>query len=349
MTQEMVVVGPEQQQAWIGLATWKNQVTDSLQKSELQIQGTLMGIEANQNLPDVQMAIKEAKRVAADAKALRLSFTNKITEKLFVPLMEPEKRNDVLIKAADAHELELRKAEAARVSLINQTATEEAQLKAHLQNEYVVTCNEYMMTLDSLVSRTYSDALTTGKLPDRVAFAEQMKQVKPSPLRRFNRVLVSTERATQIYNEVQPADYLAVLADAITRMEQKWAHFEHDVANAAAAIEAEKASMQEAARTVQENIAVTTATNTLMAAAEQTALPVGPKIKKKMVVKFRNDEGWAKAVMSHFLKNWVECGPLVRVKSWDKLTISQMAAALGEVASKTGEVFQGLELEEEIK
>ena len=60
-------------------------------------------------------------------------------------------------------------------------------------------------------------------------------------------------------------------------------------------------------------------------------------------------EQWAKAVMAAFIVNLPNLGKWLRVKSWGNLKIGQMADYLGKLATETGVVFTGLEMEEVCK
>ena len=52
------------------------------------------------------------------------------------------------------------------------------------------------------------------------------------------------------------------------------------------------------------------------------------------------------AVITNFVKNWQHVNKYVKVKSWAKLSIGQMADALSKHISETGETFANLETEE---
>ena len=77
----------------------------------------------------------------------------------------------------------------------------------------------------------------------------------------------------------------------------------------------------------------------------------GAKIKKSLVLKFNNDEATAVNVILAFMKNWNELKPfLSRITTWEKLSLKQMADALGKyVTDKPTIVFPGLVFIEKIK
>jgi hypothetical protein len=54
-------------------------------------------------------------------------------------------------------------------------------------------------------------------------------------------------------------------------------------------------------------------------------------------------------VLTNFIKNWQYVNKYVKVKSWAKLSIGQMAEALAKHISETGETFANLTTEEVCK
>jgi len=86
----------------------------------------------------------------------------------------------------------------------------------------------------------------------------------------------------------------------------------------------------------------------LIAQAE-TLIVDTPKVKREIKIVVIESEAWAMAVMTNFIKNWQHVNKYVKVKSWAKLSIGQMADALAKHISETGETFSNLQTEEVCK
>jgi hypothetical protein len=348
MTTEVAVVAtPAQQQGWLQVANTKAQLFDALAKGELAVQGILAKIEADENLTSVQSKIKEAKAQAASDKSNRLTFTTMIEAKLIKPAMEFEKRNDSLISLAAAHELAVRKKEAEKVAKANAKEAEKANLRAFISSENYRLAAEYRLRMHNLTAGAYRMSLQQRSLVPFEDLHKILLAEPRGPFNKFNLVYLTPEEATAIFSDVPQYTIAEDQAKAIAEAMDKWSHFEFDLANAEAALAAEGAASAVRQQAVQQDVAIETATNTLVATAEVSALVQGPVVRKKLqVVVGAADQQWAKNVITGFLRNWADCASFIRVKTWDKLSLGQMAAALGQHASATGERVTGLEYEE---
>ena len=333
-----------QQKGWLTLADMKAQLFAGLEKGELSIQGTLATVKSEAALPDIQTAIKTAKAQMKSDQDARKNFTGLIEEKLTKPAMAFEKRNAEAIAAAETIELSVRKRESAKAQEAALLAQESAQFTAHVSNEYYRMAATYRQRLAYIINNGYTQSLQNKELADIAGMEATLNAEEVPKFVKYNRVLLSDAAAMEIFTKIKPYTKTDDLKNAITALHHQWSMFAEDVANAEAAIAQTNKAAQEAAQEVQQEVAIETATNTLMAQAEYNAIPEGPKVKRKMEVEVVNSEAWAKAVIANFIKNWPDCAAMVRVKSWDKLSLSQMAAALGQLATSTGETFTGLGL-----
>lgn len=335
-----------QQAGWLKLAEMKSTLFTGLQNGELSIQATLKDVSETASLPDIQTAIKTAKAQMKSDQEARKGFTGLIEEKLTSPAMAFEKRNAAAIAAAEVTELTVRKRESAKAQEVALLAQEVAQFQAHIQNEYYRIAATYRQQLAYIINNAYTQSLKNKSLADIIGMEATLQAQEVPKFVKYNRVLLGDEQAMKIFSSITAYNKTDDLKNAITALHYQWSMFEQDVANADAAIEATNKAAQEAAQEAQQEAAVEMATNTLLAQSEFTAIPEGPKVKKTMQVEVVNSEAWAKAVLANFIKNWADCAALVRVKSWDKLSLAQMAAALGQLATSTGETFAGLSLVE---
>jgi hypothetical protein len=337
-----------QQSGWLRLADIKTNLFNELQSSELAVQGALNAMGSD--LPSVQEAMKQAKTILAEAKGKRLAFTRMIDEKLMVPSMAYEKRMAELIDAAGVKELELRKAAENEANKAAELNAEIAEYRAHITNEWYRIAAEYRQTLSGMVRHCYTTLLKQGvpvaNIPDAMDdLANVLRSVQlPKPVK-FQRRLVDDKTAKSIVSESRAYDPAPDLEAAIAELPDAFEMYSHDLLNAE---EATKAIEQRAAAEATENaqrLAVEQATNVLIAQSEIVTIDT-PRVKRELKIVVVESEQWASTIVANFLKNWQYCSKFIRVKSWAKLTIAQMADALAKHMSETGETIPNIQTEE---
>jgi hypothetical protein len=312
------------QQGWIKLAGIKTDCFDSLQKSELAVQGFLTGHE-EMDLEKIQVAIKDAKNEAANAKDRRLHFTKMLDEKLIQPAMAFEKRNEELIATASKKELELRKVAAAELEKVNAKNREAASLEAHIKNEFERISKNYRNAISKTISEMYAKALTQKvKVKDIPAYIEDCIQaiagiVLEKPVK-FTRNLVKDEEAKAVLSKITKYDSKVDFEAAINRLKtETFAMYAEDLKNGeqAAAAAMQKSEEEIAANNEEWNLEA--ATNTLMAQATPLEMTGGPVVKKQQKIILEDTEQFAMKVLATFIKNWPEASKKIGVKSWTKL------------------------------
>lgn len=345
-----------QQQGWLQLAESKNQLFAALQAGELKVQELLNVLPAvtpdqpealNGNLKILQDRIATAKKIAAEHKEMRLSFTGMLQERIVKPAMAFEERSRALIDTAAARELDMRRAASDIAEKVAAVKREENALVVHISNEQYRIANDYRQALLTRVHQFYVACLNMKTAaPNLEDLRQELRKIQPGNMRKFERNLVSYDRACELLAEMTPYDPNTDFKEISTRyIEERFAMYAEDLKNAeAAAKQAEKQAAKEAEEAKAET-ELAMATNTLMAQAETARIDT-PKIKRKLEVIEENDQAWAFAVIAAFIKNSAQCAPKLRVKTWGKLNISQMAKTLAELASETGEQFQGLNFKE---
>lgn len=329
----------QQQNGWLRLADMKSSLFEELQKAELQIQGILAEINSDN--------LKSAKSVMAEAKEKRMSFTRLIDEKLINPAMDYEKRMNQVISAAAVVELEMRKKAEQEALQAQEILNEEAALRTHIINEWFRIAAENRLNYEKAIEASYRNCLScrvpVEKVPAMITDMQCiLEQFEIPQMQKFNRLLVSEVRAMEIYNSIEKYDPVFDLMKAKKNAAERWVNYEMDLANADAAIKALEKAANERETAIAEEIAIETATNVLIAQAE-TVMIETPKIKREMKVIVVESEAWAKAVLVNFIK--VFPVDKLRVKSWSKLTLAQMAEALG----KSGAELTNLQMEEVCK
>jgi hypothetical protein len=340
------------QSGWIKLADIKTALFDELQRAELAVQDYMNGIEGNP-LDVVQHNIKSAKQVMADAKAKRLEFTRMIDEKLITPATAFEKRMAEQIEQAAAIELEMRKQAAENAQKQQAIANETAALKAHIVNEWFRIAAQYRHDMERITLESYQNCLKSKQPVESIPnMIHDMKSIldnwKLPEFQKFERKLVSDGLAKEIYDSIEKYNPADDLETAIKNISVIWSTYSNDLANVDVAIESIEKHKQIAEMAFEMDLEFETATNALIAEAE-TMIVETPKVKKEIKIKVDESEQWAKTIVSNFVRLWPYVNQYVRVKSWTKLTIGQMADALAKHINETGNVIPGIETIETCK
>jgi len=334
------------QSGWIKLADIKTALFNDLERAELAVQAYMNGIEGN-TLDVVQNNIKSAKIVMADAKAKRLEFTRMIDDKLITPATAFEKRMAEQIEQAAAIELEMRKQAAENAGKQQAIANESAALKAHIVNEWFRIAAQYRHELERVTLESYSNCLKNRVPVDQLqAMTSDMERILNAwnlpEFQKFERKLVSDGLAKEIYDSIEKYNPAVDLQAAIINVSIIWSTYANDLANADVAIESIEKHKQVAEMAMKMDVEFETATNALIAEAEMPVIQT-PKVKKEIKIKVDETEQWAKTIVSNFVRLWPYVNQYVRVKSWTKLTIGQMADALAKHINETGNVIPGIE------
>jgi hypothetical protein len=321
---------------------------NSLLRGELQIQMLSQGLSETCKLEEVQATLKEAKDIAATNKEERIAFTNRLKEKLIEPSMEFEKRNEEVIGRLVTKEFDLRKAEAEKSKAEENHRKEKERYKAHVVNENNRIGFEYRTTLRKRINFYYNQALDEKKR-DKKELATLLQEVKEElamievgkPVK-FERSLVTVEEAKELLKEMfmyDPKDDLQAMQNEV---EDVFTMYEQDIKNAAAAKEAARKRLEDEQAKAKEELDVETSTINLIASADSYAVSGAPKVKQSLAVVVENSEPWTLAVIAAFLKNFGAAKAKLQVKTWEKLSIGQMAAALGKIASESDDVTLSL-------
>ena len=331
-----------QQNGWLKMAEIKANLFKELESHELMVQNLLA---TPGSLESLQAAIKRAKDTISEAKERRLSFTRMLDEKLYEPAMAYEKRMNQLLDEASKKELDLR-IEAKNQSIISQNIlNEKAAFKVHVTNEWYRIAEEYRENLRKGIDAFYRESLQ-NKTPysDKLVCECQMfiSAFLPSQIAKFQPQYLTPTEMEVIFYGIQKYDYEIDLEKALDHVPARFQNYENDLANSEAAIQAIIDAANRRESEVIKAIAIETATNTLIAQAETVTIET-PKVKTEMKVVIVESEAWAKAVIMNFIKIWP--ADKLRVKSWSKLTLSQMAEAL----AKSGAELTNLELTEVCK
>jgi hypothetical protein len=338
------------QKGWLHMASIREQLFADLQSAELAVQGAINPVVNSADLAEVQTAITTAKSTMKEAKEKRLAFSRLIDEKLLTPAMEFEKRMASVIDGVAAHELDLRKKAAKEAEDKQAHAGELVGYRAHIVNENYRIAQQYRAELDREITATYALNLRSKVPADQVstiisALSNSLPLVTVPAPNKFARKLVTDDEAREVIAATPKYDPSADLSAAINSLSERFANYEADLANSEAAAVAIEQEQQQRESEQQQSLAAEQATNVLIAQAE-TVVVEGPRIRKELRITVIESEQWAMAVVANFIKNWQHVNKYVRVKSWSKLSIGQMAEALSKHISETGEQLQGLQTKE---
>lgn len=339
------------QLGWLKLEKTKTATVKDLTTKELEIQQVLANIKENKDLPKVQELIKDAKSKLGVLKDQRLQFTGMIENNLFKVLMEHEKRGQGLIEEASAHELVLRKEQSAKAATVNELETEKAKFKAHVISEYHVIAANYRQLLSNSILAAYEYALTektpVEQIPAYIAKTKDILATIPVPKPRKYQELygkvqhLTADIATEIHNSIPAYKPELDLTNSYKELEDKFALYEQDLQNAVNAIKLAKEENEKVAAQRKDDAELEKSAQNLIAAASAATIEA-PKIKKSYEIVEHNNQAWAMAVVTHFIKRIANAGPKLRVRTWSKLTVAQMGKALADLKTETGEDFSGL-------
>lgn len=338
------------QQGWLKLAAIKEAVFKDLANKELIVQGFVLSVKKKESYEKVKEGLAQAKTAAGEAKAQRLLFTGSITDKIITPAMEFEKRNDALIKEAEAIELEMRKAEAAKAQEVGAALTEENAFKAHFVNENFRIAAAYRQQLMRLTAQYYETALKK-KIKGSVALKEFkdgvaviLRQVEIDKPAKFDRKLLTAARAAELYAEVRPYAPADDLEAAIKDIDRVFGMYFEDLKNATAAVAAVNSEVEKKVAAENKGLAAETAINTLVANTEISI--TAPVVKKDLKPVIGDTAEWAMGILIAGLANWNAVITNLKVKKWSSLTVEQIATALTKHIAETGKSISGVETRE---
>lgn len=332
------------QRGWLRLAALREEVFNSLQKDELAIQSKLNQIPKETELSAVQTLLGEAKEMQAEMKGKRLHFTNYVSESIIDKAMEFEKRTQALFPAAVEFELNLRKAVVEKQTANNAKQTEVNALKAHIESEHFRIAAAYRLELYNFVMNAYKDCLSQKIKPGKAlqSYLEKvrgfMKAQKLSAFIQYERKLVSLDEAKVIYNQVKKYLPKEDLDKALEELDERFSNYKNDLENASKAIKAASKEQAEQVADINEEVNISKATSELIAQAGTFEMTGGPTIKKRKEVVEENTDEWAINVIENFFRNWNACRKYLRVSTWAKLSIGQMAASLGKLVTDDKEI-----------
>lgn len=354
------------QKGWLQFALNKETTFADLVKDELAIQAKISKdkVEAlvktegktkeqlDKDLTALQVLIKESRVIKDKSQDQRTQFTNKIKEKVIEPAMLYEKRSEELIVNAANSELKLRQHIVSLNEAGDKVEKEKTTFKAHVDNEYFRIAAEYRLLLSAFVTDSYKEALIQKQPLDQIeAYKASIKkfltEIQVPKFVAMPLLHLTKEAAMIIFKSVTAYDSKKTLKTYVDSVDETFKTYSQDLANASKAIVAIEKTAAIEKQEVENSIAVETATNNLVSNAATFTSTGGPTITRKYEIEEENNDKWAFAVIAAFSKNAPIAKTKLRVKTWSKLTIGQMADALGKMATEDNTIsFSNLTLKE---
>jgi hypothetical protein len=335
----------QQIEAWVQLAQKKNELTQKLANSELALQKILLDVNFNDH-KSIDEALAVYRKSHTSLIETRKEFTSIIDGNIVQPLMSFEKRADpksnTLYLELTTTSLNLRQEAAKKAHEFQALENEKGMFTNHCINEFLRIESKYIQDLNAQVDNGYAANLTSGTPTPHLELLEtHLRAVKIDAIRKFVPAIITKEQMQELFLQVEQPSYNAILENKILQLPHIFVNYETDLANAAAAIENREIEAKIAAKEIAHKLEAETAINTLISNAS-TPVVETPKIKVELKIEVINSPEWAQLIMTHFIANMPTLVKYVRVKTWDNLSIGQMATAIAKHATDSGETYKGI-------
>jgi hypothetical protein len=225
-------------------------------------------------------------------------------------------------------------------------ANEVALYKAHIVNEWTRIAHEYRSNLQKMIDSSYINCIKArvdvAKVPDMIAdLVNILAKIELSNFQKFDINFISSQEALEIFYSIDKYEQSGDLKYYQELVAVKFEMYAHDFNSVEKLEEEQRIRVAQSEQELKADLAI----NTLIAQSE-TLIVETPKVKREIKIVVIESEAWAMAIMTNFIKNWQHVNKYVKVKSWAKLSIGQMADALAKHISETGETFANIETEE---
>jgi hypothetical protein len=228
-------------------------------------------------------------------------------------------------------------------------ANEVALYKAHIVNEWTRIAHEYRSNLQKMIDSSYINCIKARLPVDNVPhmvddLVNILAKIELSNFQKFDINFICSLEALDIFHSIDKYEPAGDLAYYQSLVPDTFSMYAHDFNSIDQLEEEQRIRVAQAEQELKADLAI----NTLIAQSE-TLIVDTPKVKREIKIVVVESEAWAMAVITNFVKNWQHVNKYVKVKSWAKLSIGQMAEALAKHISETGETFSNLETEEVCK
>ena len=336
---------PAQIEAWVQLAQKKNELTQKLANSELALQKILLDVNVN-DYKTIDEALAVYRKSHTSLIETRKEFTSIIDANIVQPLMAFEKRADPKVNTLyielTTTSLNLRQVAAKKAHEFQSIENEKNMFTNHCINEFLRIESKYIQDLNAQIDKDYANHLTNNfPVPNFKIIETNLRTVILDAMKKYVPVVITKEQMKELYRQIEQPKYNEILENKISMLSQIFINYATDLSNAAAAIEARELEAKIAAKEIAHKLEAETAINTLISNAS-TPVVETPKIKVELKIEVINSPEWAQLIMTHFIANMPTLVKYVRVKTWDNLSIGQMATAIAKHATDSGETYKGI-------
>lgn len=304
------------------LSEKKKVFDDFLNVKQLQLQGICKDMPADDNLAST---IAFYKKSFLELQEKRKEFTSEVTLKLVTPYITKENEyaigNYEPFKKMVLRELQVRQAKNLQVASVNALNMEINDYTLHCLNEHDRVLGERKIAMYNEVAI----AVTANAMADvtgRALLRESLLEIsmKPNPFAKFKRTLITDAKALDINKELKKPNYNSVIEEMMQEAERL--HL------------LPKTELQSAISVAVKDViadVVNEQSNNAIASKHTPVTMVAPKIKRERIIVIEETKEFAVKIMSAFIQQDVAWLMLdKKVKTFEKLTVTQMANALAK-------------------
>lgn len=312
--------------------------------TDLELQAAAQSAQSNlptdfNDIPAAEAQLTLVKQSLAEIKERRMKITNPVKAKM-EELMLPEKQLQAAIDQASANLLDA-KQNAANLAKVEKAKVDElARIREAMANYIVKRTADHMAKITDKVVELFELALITNVPVDGIETWLDVQRHKPFLLADFAILkppvtprLSTTEQVDAIWLDlmatIPPEQHF--LDTFHEQLKEKFGFYSLALNNKEAAIKQAQADAAESKAAVAHDASAQQVANKLNAMAMATPYVVpdsGKALKQSWEISMPDDEQSAVQIMAAFVANLAACRGGVRVKSWNKLTVEQMGAAL---------------------
>jgi len=338
MTQELTA---PIQQAWLGLAQMRVNLTKELEALALSAQQVLLTPAVSITEREVQLR-EHSKAVKAITDARLNSLLTQKIKALQKDLMkfEEDAAGDPRIAELQAELLALKKQEADKVAAANARNLELSQFKAHVQNEYHRIVTEFKAAAWQEIQTMYRMALDTKDPELMTPTCETINSRLAFPITQvFQAKYITNEDKDAIKKQIAKPEFNRIRGDMVQECIKLFSNYESDLAAGTAPVITEAADLKA-------DYELSKAINDIAAETVPELSVEGKAVKKLISIEVVETQAFAMAVITHFLKinGWTW---LKGRNKFSTLTVLQMSEALSRYATENSVThLEGLTLKQ---
>lgn len=341
---------------WAEMGRFIHDYIPSLQAGMQAITAPLILNPTVEQIPQAEAILTETKRKYATHKEERVKNTNKFVA-IIDKCIEPEKTGLTVIEQATAGLLKAKQELATQQATVKAKDDELKRIREAIINHIAKKDAEYLVRIEKAVTVAFEAGLN-GACPDEASVPTYLSGLKDGGIMNgdvpesfmwmrppIKPNYATDEEVSEIWAELSdriqpPTHYQAIWAD---KLDEKFGFYGLALKNKEDALRAAKNAELESMAAIQNDKLATEQAAKLEAVAStytnpSLGVPVTKSLKYDWLIQMDDTPQIAMIIMAAFVANSERCKGGVRVKSWRKLSVEQMASAL-EWAKKQDENF----------